>query len=167
MELPMTTRSPSTTVFRTAFGFPLYLLVALSVLQLVTAVLVVREPGWETVLFRTLAVAFPLIVVLLMVTTRYQVLGGVLHLRMAFWCRHIPIETITSLSEYGIKKGRVYGLGTDLLAIEYEGGSVGVTPKDLEGFVEAVGVPLTRLGDGKAPSSDERSQSTTCRRSEG
>ena len=147
----MTTRSPSTTVFRTAFGYPLYIH-ALSVLAVGLSAFVVREPGWLATLVRLSAVAFPLIVALLMVSTRYQVLGGVLHLRMAFWRRRIPIETITSLSEYGIKRGRVYGLGTDILAIEYEGGSVGVTPKDKEGFVEALGVPLSRLGDGKAPS---------------
>lgn len=152
----MATRSPSTTVFRTAFGFPLYIH-ALSVLAVGLAAFVVREPGWVAVLARMSAVAFPLILILLMVTTRYRVLGGVLHLRMAFWCRRIPIETITSLSEHGIKKGRVYGLGTDILAIEYDGGAVGVTPKDLEGFVEAVGVPVTRLGDRKAPSLNERS----------
>ena len=149
----MTTGSPSTTVFRTAFGFPLYIH-AVSVLAVGLSAFVVREPGWLALLVRVSAVAFPLILALLMVTTNYRVFDGVLHLRMAFWCRRIPIETITSLSEYGIKKGRVYGLGTDILAIEYEGGAVGVTPKDLEGFAEAVGVPLTRLGDRKPPSLD-------------
>ena len=153
----MTTRSPSTTVFRTAYGFAVYPLVALSVMQVLLAVFVVHEPGWQAVVFRIIAVVLPSITVLLMVTTNYRVIDGVLHLRMAFWRRRIPIETITSLSEYGIKKGRVYGLGTDILAIEYEGGSVCVTPKDLEGFVEAVGVPLTRLGDVKAPSLNWRS----------
>ena len=143
-------------VFRTAFGYSVYTAVALSVMQVLLAVFVVHEPGWQAVVFRIIAVVLPSITVLLMVTTNYRVIGGVLHLRMAFWRRRIPIETITSLSEYGIKKGRVYGLGTDILAIEYEGGSVGVTPKDLEGFVEAVGVPLTRLGDRKAPSLDVR-----------
>ena len=153
----MTTRSPSAVVFRTAFGYPLYAPVGLSILQVLMAVFVVHEPGWQAVAFRIIAVVLPSFTVFLMVTTNYQVLEGVVHLRMAFWRRRIPIETITSLSEYGIKKGRVYGLGWDILAIEYEGGSVGVTPKDVEGFVEAVGVPRIRLGDRKAPSLNVRS----------
>lgn len=130
----------------------MYLPVGLSLMQVLLAVFVVHDPGWLAVLFRVVTVVLPSIIVLLMVTTNYRVIDGVLHLRMAFWRRSIPIETITSLSEYGIKRGRVYGLGTDILAIEYEGGAVGVTPKDVEGFAAAVGVPLTRLGDGKAPS---------------
>lgn len=112
-------------MFRTAYGFAVYPLVALSVMQVLLAVFVVHEPGWQAVVFRIIAVVLPSIAVLLMVTTNYRVIDGVLHLRMAFWRRRIPIETITSLSEYGITKGRVYGLGTDILAIEYEGGVCG------------------------------------------
>ena len=87
-----------------------------------------------------------------MLTTKYRILDGVLHLRMGFWSRCIRVDAIKSLSEYGIKRGRLYGLGTDIVAVECQGRPVAITPKDLDGLVEALGVPLIRLGDGKPPS---------------
>ena len=51
-----------------------------------------------------------------------------------------------------IRTSVVLFASTVVLLMQYEGGSVGVTPKDRDGFVEAVGVPLIRLGEGQIPS---------------
>lgn len=140
-------------VFRTAFGFPVWTNGALTLLQFVLAALYARGPAWQfAALFGTLGVLMATALVAFMLTTKYRVLDGVLHLRMGFWSRCIPVDTIESLSEYGIKRGRVFGLGWDLVAVECHGRPVAITPKDLDGLVGALGVPLTRLGDGKPPS---------------
>lgn len=140
-------------VFRTAFGFPVCINWALALLQLVLAALHARGSDWQfAALFGALGVLMAMGLVAFMLTTKYRVLDAVLHLRMGFWSRRIPVDTIKSLSEYGIKKGRLYGLGSDLVAVECQGRPVAITPKDLDGLVGALGVPLTRLGDGKPPS---------------
>lgn len=144
--------SPKSAVFRTAFGFPLYMPWAITLMQFVLAALIGRGHGWHGAALAGMGGLMATILVTFMLTTKYRVLDDVLHLRMGFWSRCIRIDAIKSLSEYGIKRGRVYGLGTDIVSIECRGRAVGITPKDLDGFVEALGVPLTRLGDGKPPS---------------
>ena len=139
-------------VFRTAFGFPVCVNWALALLQLVLAALHARGPDWQfAALFGTVGVLMAAALVAFMLTTKYRVLDDTLHLRMGFWSRYIRIDTIKSLSEYGIKRGRVYGLGTDIVSVECQSRPVGITPKDLDGLAEALGVPLTRLGEGKPP----------------
>ena len=97
------------------------------------------------------AASFVICLAVLMLTTGYRVVEGVLHLRMGPFSRRIPLDSVRSASEYGVKRGRTYGLGTDLLAIEYDGGSVCVTPKDMDGFAETLGVPVTRFDQVKPP----------------
>ena len=126
---------------------------ALALLQFVLAASYALGSAWRfAALFGGLGVLMAAALVAFMLTTKYRVLDGVLHLRMGFWSRSIPVDTIKSLSEYGVKKGHVYGLGWDLVAVECQGRPVAITPKDLDGLVRALGVPLTRLGDGKPPS---------------
>ena len=153
MDEDRTETSTHPKVFRTAFGFPLLGSSTILIFVVIGSFTWVPEvPGGASIVHHALAVALPTFLVYFMSTTKYQVLERVLHLRMGPFRRRIPIDSITSLSEYGIKRGRLYGLGTDIIAIEYEGGPVGVTPKDVDGFVAAVGVPLIQLGGGKVPS---------------
>ena len=144
--------SPQSAVFRTAFGFPLYMPWAITLMQFALAALIGRGSGWHAAALAGVGAVMATILATFMLTTKYRVREDVLHLRMGFWSRCIRIDAIKSLSGYGIKRGRVYGLGTDIVSIECQGRPVGITPKDLDGLAEALGVPLTRLGDGKPPS---------------
>lgn len=144
--------APQSAVFRTAFGFPLYMPWGITLMQFVLAALISRGDGWYAAAHAGLGALMATTLVTFMLTTKYRILDGVLHLRMGFWSRCIRVDAIKSLSEYGIKRGRLYGLGTDIVAVECQGRPVAITPKDLDGLVEALGVPLIRLGDGKPPS---------------
>ncbi len=131
-------------VFRTAFGFPLYLFVPLWLLYVFIAFATLQGSGWVTVLVQALSVAMVAFTVYLMFSTKYRVLDGVLHLRMGPINRRIAIESISAISDYGTTRGRVYGLGTNIVGIVYEGGSVNVTPKDIDGFLAAIGFAGTQ-----------------------
>ena len=136
-------------VFRTAFGVPLFPAVVLEAAN-IPPILSFPE-GWALTVFQAMVVGIPVLVAYFMWTTKYRVEAGTLELRAGPFRRRIPIDAITVLTEYGVKRGRVYGLGTDIVAVRYEGGEVGITPKDPVGLAEALGIRLTRLGDGQAP----------------
>lgn len=140
------------TVFRTAFGYAWVTFACFQTIFVLAAFTWAAGFGWPSVLYQTLTVFLVVLAVFLMLTTSYRVWDNVLELRSGPFRRRIPIALITSLSEYGVKRGRIYGLGTDIVAVEYDGGTVGITPKDTTGLATALGVPLIRLGDGKVPS---------------
>ena len=88
-----------------------------------------------------------------MLSTKYRVWDGALHVRVGPFSRRIAIDAITSVTDHGIAPGRVYGLGSDIIGIAYEGGAIDITPKDAEGFLAAIGFPSTRLADPEVPAS--------------
>ena len=137
-------------VFRSEFGIALFPAVTLETVLILPIVAYLPE-GWVLTFHQVMAVLIPVLVAYFMWTTRYRVEAGTLELRAGPFRRRIPIDSITVLTEYGVKRGRVYGLGTDIVAVRYEGGEVGITPKDPVGLAEALGLRLTRLGDGQAP----------------
>jgi len=136
-------------VFRTKFGVPLFPAVVLEAMFLMG--LTYLPDGWMLTFHQVSAVVLPVLVVYFIRTTRYQVEDGILELRAGPFRRRIPVDSITVVTEYGVKRGRVYGLGTDVVAVKYGGGEVGITPKDPAGLAAALGIRLTRLGDGQAP----------------
>ena len=139
-------------VFRTAFGGPFLFHVGMLEALFMLPALELPSRGWVSTFFQVMVVVIPVLVAYFMLTTRYRVEEGTFELRAGPFRRLIPIDSITAMSEYGLKRrGRLYGLGTDIVAVRYEGGEVGITPKDPVGLAEALGVRLTRLGDGQAP----------------
>ena len=86
----------------------------------------------------------------LVLSTKYRVEDGVLHVRMGPFKRSIAIDSITSVTDYGIAPGRVYGLGSDIIGIAYEDSAIDITPKDAEGFLAAIGFPSTASQDAEA-----------------
>ena len=137
-------------VFRTEFGFPLLPAVILELMSILALASHVAD-GWMLAFHQVTVVVVPVAVLYFMATTKYRVEAEVLELRAGPFRRRIPIDAITAVSEYGVKRGRTYGLGTDIIAVRYEGGEVGITPKDPVGLAEALDIRLTRLGDGQAP----------------
>lgn len=129
-------------VFRTGFGLPLYLSVPPFVLGVINGILL------QSVLFQVTSAAMLMILVYFMLSTKYRVQDGVLDVRMGPFSRCIDLESISAIFLNGKAFGsRCYGLDTDLVGIDYEGGSVSITPKDVDGFLAAIGVRLTQSGD--------------------
>lgn len=129
-------------VFRTGFGFPLYLIVPVSVLNLINGTLL------QSVLLQVTSAAMLMIIVYLMLSTKYRVQDGVLDVRMGPFSRCIELESISAIFLKGNTfRGRLYGLGWDPVGIDYKGGSVSITPKDVDGFLAALGVRRTQSGD--------------------
>lgn len=141
-------------VFRTAFGFPLYLI---PVLLLSTAGLIhssVELQRFGRVIFGcVLAATCVAGTVYFMLSTKYRVQDGVLHVRMGPFSRRIAIDSIMSVTDHGIAPGRVYGLGSDIIGIAYEGGAIDITPKDAEGLLAAIGFASPVSADAEAPAS--------------
>lgn len=135
--------SPKPAVFRTAFGLPLYLVGSTFVLVFINGTLF-----QQSVLLQVPAAAMLMIMVYFMLSTKYRVQGGVLDVRMGPFRRCIDLESISVIFLKGRTfRGRLYGLGTQLVGIDYEGGSVSITPKDVDGFLAAIGVRLTQSGE--------------------
>lgn len=129
-------------VFRTAFGFPVYVAGSAVVLCFINATLA------QSVLLQVSSAAMLMIMVYFMLSTKYRVQGGVLDVRMGPFNRRIDLESISTTFLTGKAfRGRVYGLGWDPVRIDYEGGFVSITPKDVDGFLAAIGARRTQSGD--------------------
>lgn len=138
--------SPKPAVFRTAFGLPLYLVGSAFVLTFINGTL--NGTLLQSVLLQVPSAAMLMIMVYFMLSTRYRVQGGVLDVRMGPFNRRIDIESISTIYLKGETfRGRLYGLGTDLVGIDYEGGSVSITPKDVDGFLATIGFCRTESED--------------------
>ena len=136
-----------TAVFRTGFGLPMWLILSTFCLSYFNFA-VLHGLGGVPVVFQVLAAAMAVLVFYLMLSTKYRVQNGVLEVRMGPFSRRIDIESISSVFLKGKTfRGRLYGLGTHLVGIDYEGGSVSITPKDIDGFLAAVGARRTESGD--------------------
>ena len=141
---------PKPVVFRTGFGVPVYAVVAVLLLNLVTSnLLFAAVPVSVPILVASAVILF--LMVYLMLSTNYRVRDGVLDVRMGPLGRRIDLESISVvfLRDKDFR-GRLYGLGTHLVGIDYEGGSVTITPKDIDGFLAAIGARRTESGDVQA-----------------
>ena len=94
-----------------------------------------------SVLTKVLAATASVLMAYFMLSTNYRVERGILHVRMGPFKRSIAIDSITSITGYGTTRGRVYGLGSDIMGITYEDGAIDITPKDSDGFLAAIGFP--------------------------
>ena len=112
--------------------------------------------GWTSMLLLGLSVAWAAFTLYLMLSTKYRVRDGVLHVRMGPFNRRVNIESIKSIIQYGAGLGRVYGLGSKIIGIIYDGGSVRVTPKDVSGFLAAIDFRFTGSRYAEVPVSPPR-----------
>lgn len=143
--------SPEPAVFRTSIGWLFALPWALFFLNL----LIVAQfaTGGVSVALPWLFAAGVIIIAYLMRSTKYWVEDGILHVRTGPFKRSVAIDSITSITDHGTPKGRLYGLGRDIIGITYDGGSVDITPKDADGFMAAIGFRFAGSEDTEAPAS--------------
>lgn len=80
--------------------------------------------------------------------TRYVIEQGVLVARMGPYRKRIALDEVTKVHGDRLQYGPVLGLGSDFLGIEYGANkAVNVSPRDVDGFVEAVKRGTERLPD--------------------
>ena len=70
--------------------------------------------------------------------TRYVIEQGVLDVRVGPIQKRIPLSDITAVHRHRMSSGPTCGLGSDFIGIEYGERAVNVSPKDVDGFIEAV-----------------------------
>lgn len=114
-------------------------------------------------MYQALFAAGVIIWVYAMMSTRYRVVDGVLHVHHGPFHRRIELESISTISlGEKLRWARLYGLGSDRLGIDYEGGrAVNITPKDVDGFLAAIGACRTESGDFEIAVSTPDSQTGT------
>ena len=79
--------------------------------------------------------------------TRYVVGQDVLVVRMGPYRKRIALSDVTRVHRHRMQTGPMLGLGSDFIGIEYgENKTVNVSPRDADGFVEAVKHAAGRLG---------------------
>jgi len=83
--------------------------------------------------------------------TRYVVERDVLLVRMGPYRKRIALRDVTKVDRDRMRNGPMLGLGSDFIGIEYgENKAVNVSPRDADGFIEAVkrGAGFPGLPDG-------------------
>ena len=78
--------------------------------------------------------------------TRYVVEQGVLGIRMGPFRKRIRLSDVTGVHRHRMRNGPTLGLGSDFIGIEYGEQAVNVSPKDADGFIEAVWQATARPG---------------------
>ena len=82
----------------------------------------------------------------MVLSTRYVIKDGVLDARMWRQHRRIRLDEITAIHRWQLE-GPVMGLGPWFIGIEYgDGATVNVSPKDIDGFIEAVRAEMRTPG---------------------
>ena len=74
----------------------------------------------------------------LVLGTRYTVAHGELVARVGPMRRRIRLAEITAIHRRAVEKGAMFGVGSDFVGIEYGAKALNVSPRDADGFVEAV-----------------------------
>ena len=74
----------------------------------------------------------------ILVGTRYVIEQGVLDVRVGPIHKRIPLDDITAVHRHRMNNGPMFGLGSDFIGVEYGGRAVNISPKDVDGFIEAV-----------------------------
>ena len=70
--------------------------------------------------------------------TRYVIERGVLDVRVGPIHKRISLRDITAVHRHRMGDGPTFGLGSDFIGIEYGERAVNVSPKDVDGFIDAV-----------------------------
>ena len=139
----MSETSDSARSFRTEFGFQGIVLVMLSFTQALPWIIIpldnVLPWSWGQALLRTLSALLCSLIVWTLLDTGYRVGRDVLHLRMGPLRKHIALHSITGVRTEGPIRGQHFGLGSALIQIDHDGGSIAVSPRDPDGFLTAIG----------------------------
>lgn len=94
-----------------------------------------------------LGVALLCVLAWILLGTRYVMEQGVLVVRMGPVRKRIALRDITRVHRRRVQYGPMLGLGSDFIGIEYgENKSVNVSPRDTDGFIEAVKQGTERPG---------------------
>ena len=78
--------------------------------------------------------------------TRYVVEQGVRAIRMGPFRKRIRLSHVTGVHRRRMRNGPTLGLGSDFIGIEYGEQAANVSPKDADGFIEAVWQGTERPG---------------------
>ena len=139
----MSSRSDSVRSFRTEFGFQGIVLVMLSFTQAVPWIIIPMDNvlawSWGQGLLRTLSALLCSLIVWTLLDTGYRVGRDVLHLRMGPLRKRIALTSITGVRTEGPMRGQHFGLGSVLIQIDHDGGSVAVSPRQPNEFLAAIG----------------------------
>ena len=138
----MSETSDSVRSFRTEFGFQgivLVMLVFPQMLPWINPMAEVLTWSWWTATTRTLSALLCPLIVWTLLDTGYRVGHDALHLRMGPLRKRIALHSITGVRTEGPIRGQHFGLGSVLIQIDYDGGSVAVSPRDPEAFLAAIG----------------------------
>lgn len=128
--------------FRTEFGFQGIVLVMLVFPQTLPWVIPIDDvltSSWWTAATRTLSALLCPLIAWTLLDTGYRVGRDVLHLRMGPLRKRIPLDSITGVRTEGPIRGQHFGLGSALIQIDHDGGSVAVSPREPDAFLAAIG----------------------------
>ena len=150
--------SPEPAVFRTVFGFQICVVLLLAMnfvaFTLQPEVIVVPYLGVSVAgLGQATCVVVAIVIVYVMLSTKYWVVDGLLHVHYGLFSRRIELESISRIRLKGTMfRGTLVGLGERGVFIYCNLGVsrvrvVRVTPKDVDGFLAAIGARRTESGD--------------------
>ena len=128
--------------FRTEFGFQGIVLVMLSFTQMLPWTMPMDDLltwSWWPALMRTVSGLLCPLIVWTLLDTGYRVGRDALHLRMGPLRKRIALGSIKGVRTEGPIRGQHYGLGSVLIQIDHDGGSVAVSPRDPAAFLAAIG----------------------------
>ena len=150
--------SPAPAVFRVAFGWPIFGILYFASIGVVVTLtspngeFLVPYVGMSVVgLIQAVCAAGAIFLVVIMPGMKYRVVDGGLYLS-GWSSRRIDLESILRIRFKGAMSHVMrYGLGTGII-IDYKLGvtrdrTVYVTPKDVDGFLAAIGRRCSRSGD--------------------
>ena len=138
----MSETSDSVRSFRSEFGFQGMVLVMLSFTQALPWIIPLDNLltwSWWPALMRTVSALLCSLIVWTLLDTGYRVGGNVLHLRMGPLRKRIALNSITGVRTEGPVRGQHFGLGSVLIQIDHDGGSVAVSPREPDTFLAAIG----------------------------
>ena len=127
--------------FRTEFGFQgivLLMLTFTQVLLWLNPIHYVMPWEWAATM-RTVSALLCSLIVWTLLDTGYRVGRGVLHLRMGPLRKRIAVDSITGVRTEGPIRGQHFGLGSVLIQIDHTDGSVAVSPREADAFLDAIG----------------------------
>lgn len=149
----MSEASDSVRSFRTEFGFQGIVLVMLSFTQTLPWIIIPMDNvlawSWWDATTRTLSALLCPLIVWALLDTGYRVGRDALHLRMGPLRKRIALDSITGVRTEGPFRGQHYGLGSVLIQIDHDGGSVAVSPRQPDAFLAAIRHPADELPRGE------------------
>lgn len=159
MGIEARSANPEPAVFRTVFGFQICMILLFGV-NFVAVTLASEVPvvvpylGVSFLgLVQASCAAAAIITFYFMLSTKYRVVDGVLHMHYGLFSRRIELESTSRIRLKGkMFRGTLIGLGARGVFMYCNLGVsrvrvVRVTPKDVDGFLAAIGARRTESGD--------------------